>query len=49
MTPVSQETQHQSKKQGVKDESKTVQKKAQEASAAPPDSRSAELLIGIPG
>ena len=32
MTPVSQETQHQSKKQGVKDESKTVQKKAQEAS-----------------
>jgi len=50
MTPVSQETQHQSKKQGVKDESKTVQKKAQEtSSAAPPDSRSAELLIGIPG
>src|SRR5438270_2521818 len=50
MTPVSQETQHQSKKQGVKDESKTVQKKAQETSAAaPPDSRSAELLIGIPG
>jgi xanthine dehydrogenase YagR molybdenum-binding subunit len=51
MTPTAEQTQQQEKKkEGVKGEPKTVQKKAPDTSTAgQPETRSAELLIGIPG
>jgi xanthine dehydrogenase YagR molybdenum-binding subunit len=50
MTPIAQDTQQEKKQEGVKGEPKTVQKKAPDHSTAgQPDSRNAELLIGIPG
>lgn len=50
MTPFVQDTQEKNKKQGIKDEANSVQKKAQQTSTAgQTDVRGGEFLIGIPG
>jgi xanthine dehydrogenase YagR molybdenum-binding subunit len=50
MTPIAEQTQQQKKSEGVKNEPKTVQKNAPDTgTSGQPETRSAELLIGIPG